>query len=476
MADTEAMRAGLIELRQAMRPLEPDSAERRALGERVLGHALDFLDSVEAAPSYRPSAEVFDRRLDPEFADDGRDIGEILDFIEASVDRPGIATTSPRFMGYIPGGGLFHSGLGDLLAAVSNKYAGFASAGPGAVRVENACVDFLKRAVGYPEGAAGTLTSGGSIANLTAIVVAREARDPEGGAIYTTRYAHYCVDKALKIAGCGRLPHRRIDTDANTRMRPAALRAALEQDVAASVRPWLIVASAGTIDVGAIDPLVEIAAIAREFGVWLHIDGAYGGLFALCDEGRARLAGLELGDSIALDPHKTMFLPYGTGALLVRDGELLTRAFSHDADYIRPFGTSDVGPSPANQSIELTRHFRAMRLWLPLQLAGVTAFKAAQTEKLALARYFHARLGEIEAIDPGPEPELSVVAFRHRGGDAASERLLAHLQQEGRILLSGTRVDSSFRLRAAILCFRTHVEHVDIAIEAIRDGVAAIDG
>ena len=459
-----------------MRPLEPDSDGRRELGERVLGHALDFLDSVEEAPSYRPSAEVFDRRLDPEFAGDGRDIGEVLDFIGASVDRPGIATTSPRFMGYIPGGGLFHSGLGDLLAAVSNKYAGFAPAGPGAVRIENACVDFLKRVVGYPEGAAGTLTSGGSIANLTAIVVAREARDPDGGAIYTTRYAHYCVDKALKIAGCGRLPHRRIATDDNTRMRPEALRAALEQDVADGVRPWLIVASAGTIDIGAVDPLVEIAAITRGFGAWLHIDGAYGGLFALCDDGRARLAGLELGDSIALDPHKTMFLPYGTGALLVRDGDLLSRAFSHDADYIRPFGTSDVGPSPANQSIELTRHFRAMRLWLPLQLAGVNAFKAAQTEKLALARYFHERLSEIDAIDPGPEPELSVVAFRHRDGDEASERLLAHLQQEGRIMLSGTRLDGSFRLRAAILCFRTHVEHVDIAIEAIRDGVAASHG
>jgi len=259
-------------------------------------------------------------------------------------------------------------------------------------------------------------------------------------------------------------------------MSPDSLRQKLAQDVAEGVRPWLIVASAGTIDVGAVDPLVEIAAIAREYGAWLHIDGAYGGLFALCDEGRGRLDGLALGDSIALDPHKTMFLPYGTGAVLIRDGALLTQTFSHDADYIRPFGESDVGPSPANQSVELTRHFRAMRLWLPLQLAGVDAFRAAQTEKLLLARYLHSRLAEIPAIDPGPVPELSVVAFRHRGGDPASEKLLAHLQAEGRILLSGTRVEGVFHLRAAILCFRTHVEHVDVAMEAIRDGVAAIDG
>ena len=471
------MRARLGVLRDAMRPLEPDSEGRRELGQRALDHALDFLDQVEDAPSYRPSSGVFDRRLDPEFTAEGRDIGDVLDFIGASVDRPGIATTSPRFMGYIPGGGLFQSGLGDLLAAVSNKYAGFATAGPGAVRIENACIDFLRRAVGYPDGAAGTLTSGGSLANLTAVVTAREAGNQDGGgAIYSTRYAHYCVDKALMIAGLGRSPHRKVETDSATRMSPDSLRQKLAQDVAEGVRPWLIVASAGTIDVGAVDPLVEIAAIAREYGAWLHIDGAYGGLFALCDEGRGRLPGLALGDSIALDPHKTMFLPYGTGAVLIRDGALLTQTFSHDADYIRPFGESDVGPSPANQSVELTRHFRAMRLWLPLQLAGVDAFRAAQTEKLLLARYLHSRLAEIPAIDPGPVPELSVVAFRHRGGDPASEKLLAHLQAEGRILLSGTRVEGVFHLRAAILCFRTHVEHVDVAMEAIRDGVAAIDG
>jgi glutamate/tyrosine decarboxylase-like PLP-dependent enzyme len=475
-ADLPTMRAELDRLRDAMRPLEPDRAGRKELGQAVMGHALDFLDSVDEAPSYRPATGVFDRRIDPEFAAKGRAVDDILDFIGATVDRPGIATTSPRFMGYIPGGGLFQAGLGDLLAAVSNKYAGFAPAGPGAVRIENACVDFLRRAVGYPDGAGGTLTSGGSIANLTAIVVAREARNADGAAIYSTRYAHHCVDKALKIAGLGRAPHRKVATDPQTRMRPDALRAAIEQDMADGIRPWLIVASAGTIDVGAVDPLAEIAAIAKEFGAWLHIDGAYGGLFALCDEGRARLEGLALGDSIALDPHKTMFLPYGTGAVLIRDGQLLTQAFSHEADYIRPFGEDEVGPSPANQSIELTRHFRAMRLWLPLQLAGIDAFKAAQTEKLALAGYLHARLAEIDAIDPGPAPDLSVVAFRHRDGDASSEKLLAHLQQEGRIMLSGTRVDDRFYLRAAILCFRTHVDHVDIAIEAIRDGVEAIRG
>jgi glutamate/tyrosine decarboxylase-like PLP-dependent enzyme len=472
MTDLAALRAQLNALRDDMAALEPDPAARRALGEKVLGHVLDFQDSIPDAPAYVAPAQVFDRRLDPEFSEAGRSVDEVLDFVGTSVDEPGITSSSPRFMGYIPGGGLFHSGLGDWLAANSNKYAGFASAGPGAVRIENACVRFLADAIGYPAEASGSLTTGGSIANLAAIVAAREARDPDGGgAIYTTRYAHYCVDKALKIAGRGRAPHRKIAIDEYTRMHPEALRAALEKDVAEGIRPWLVVASAGTIDMGAIDPLEEIAALAREFGAWFHIDGAYGGLFALCDEGRERLRGIALGDSVALDPHKTMFLPYGTGAVLVRDGQLLADAFSHEAEYIRPFGEADVGPSPANLGPELTRHFRGLRLWLPLQLAGVDAFKAAQTEKLALARYFHARLAEFPDLDSGPVPELSVVAFRHCGGDAAGERLMAELQNGGKVMLSGTRVDGSYYLRAAILCFRTHAEHVDMAIDAIREAL-----
>ena len=183
------------------------------------------------------------------------------------VDAPGITSASPRFMGYIPGGGLFHAAVGDFLAAVSNKYAGFASAAPGAVRLENAVVAWLAREIGYPDAAGGTLTSGGSVASLTAIVAARDAHDPHGGgAIYLTRFAHHCIGKALHVAGRGGAPRRLIETDAAGRMRPEALEAALARDAAAGVRPWLVVASAGTVDTGAVDPLGEIATIAARHG------------------------------------------------------------------------------------------------------------------------------------------------------------------------------------------------------------------
>jgi glutamate/tyrosine decarboxylase-like PLP-dependent enzyme len=477
----DQLRAEIGRLREAAAPLEPDADARRALGGQALDHALGYWDQVETASSNRPWSEVFSQRLDPEFSEAGRDPARVLDYVGACVEAPGFATTSPRFMAYIPGGGVPYAALGDLIAAASNKYSGFASASPGAVRIENACVAWLASVIGFPHDAAGTLTSGGSVANLTAVVAAREARDPDGGgAIYVTRFAHYCVDKALHIAGRGRSPKRVIATDADYRMSVEALEQALEEDRRNGIRPWIVIASAGTVDTGAIDPLPEIAELCRRYGAWLHVDGAYGGLFALCDEGKAFLKGIEQADSVALDPHKTLFLPYGTGAVVVRDGRLLQDAFSASGEYIRPLGESEVGPSPADLSPELTRHFRALRLWLPLQMAGVAAFRAAQSEKLALARYFHARLSEIDGFDPGPEPQLSVVAFRYlpKSGDADefNERLMRHIQQEGRVMMSGTRIDGTYRLRCAILCFRTHIEHVDDAVDAVVRGVEALRG
>jgi glutamate/tyrosine decarboxylase-like PLP-dependent enzyme len=476
----DELRAEIGRLRETAAPLEPDADERRVIGAHALDHALAYWDQVEEAPSNRPWSEVFSQRLEPEFAEEGRDPQAVLDYVGACIDRPGFATTSPRFMAYIPGGGLPYSAFGDLLAATSNKYSGFASASPGAVRIENACAAWLASVIGYPHESAGTLTSGGSTANLTAIVAAREARDPEGGgAVYVTRFAHYCIEKALHIAGRGRSPKRVIATDESYRMSVGALEQALEEDRRSGIRPWIVIASAGTVDTGAIDPLPEIAELCHRYGAWLHVDGAYGGLFALCNEGHALLKGIEQADSVALDPHKTLFLPYGTGAALVRDGRLLQDAFSASGEYIRPLGESEVGPSPADLSPELTRHFRALRLWLPLQLAGIAPFRAAQAEKLALARYFHARLSQIESFDPGPEPQLSVVAFRYLPKsvdvDEFNERLMRHIQQEGRVMMSGTRIDGSYRLRCAILCFRTHLEHVDDAIDAVIRGVAALN-
>ncbi|HYJ52099.1 MAG TPA: aminotransferase class I/II-fold pyridoxal phosphate-dependent enzyme [Allosphingosinicella sp.] len=475
----EGLRAEIEALRAEAAPLEPDAEARDGMLRQAFDHAEDFWAGLAQGPSNVPREQVFAERLAPEFAEAGRDPQSVLDYLGRCVDAPGFTTASPRFMGYIPGGGLFHSALGDFLAAASNKYAGFASAAPGAVRLENATSAWLAQVIGFPETAAGTLTTGGSLANLTAVVAAREARDADGGgAVYLTKFAHYCIDKALLIAGRGKAPRRLIDTDDRHRMRSDALAAAIDRDLADGVRPWLVVASAGTVDTGAVDPLAAIADICERHGIWLHVDGAYGGLFMLCDEGKAVLGGIERADTVALDPHKTLFLPYGTGAVVARDSRHLLDAFSASADYIRPLGESEVGPSPADLSPELTRHFRALRLWLPLQIAGIAAFRAAQSEKIKLARYFHARLAAMDGWEVGAPPDLSVVAFRYRpakgDANAFNDSLLRQLQEEGRVFLSGTRIDGVAWLRCAILSFRTHLAHIDETIDILSRIAAAL--
>lgn len=476
---SEAEAAAFADLEAAAAPLEPGPDQRAALMAMVLDHTEAFLADLPEGSANRRWDEAFET-LDPEFVESGRDPREVLAWLGRSVEGPGMTSASPRFMGYVPGGGLFHSAVGDFIAATSNKYAGFASAAPGAVRLENATAAWLARVIGFPASSAGTLTSGGSLANLTAIVTAREAADEAGGgAVYLAPSAHHCIDKALRIAGRRAAPRRLIATDERHRMRADALAEALERDVAAGVRPWLVVASAGTVDTGAVDPLGEIADLCARYGAWFHVDGAYGGLFMLCDEGKAVLAGLERADSVALDPHKTLFLPYGTGAVLVRDGQLLFDAFSASADYMQPLGDSAVGPSPGDLSPELTRHFRSLRLWLPLQLAGVAAFRAAQSEKILLARHFHARLSELEGWEVGPPPDLSIAAFRYRpvrgDVDDFNDRLLRRLQEEGRIFLSGTRIDGASWLRCAILSFRTHLPHIEETILVLGRIAAALE-
>ncbi|NEX91754.1 aminotransferase class V-fold PLP-dependent enzyme [Caulobacter sp. 17J65-9] len=473
MTDVEA-------LARAAAPLEPDAAERARLLELVSEHVGAFYDCLPEAPAYRSREEALARRDQALIPEEGRAAEEVLAYVRDCVDAPGLTAASPRFMGYIPGGGLFHSALGDLLAAVSNKYSGFASAGPGATLLENTTVAWLAKAVGFPESSAGVLTSGGSLATLTAIVAARDARDPDGGgAVYQTRFTHHCVHKALHIAGRGRAPLRLVETDEHRRMSPEALEAAITKDKAAGLRPWLVVASAGTVDTGSVDPLDAVAEVCARHGVWLHVDGAYGGLFHLCPEGQAILKGVERADSLVLDPHKALFLPYGTGAALVRDGQLLHDAFAATAAYLEPLSETHVGPSPSDLGPELTRHFRALRLWLPLQLAGAAAFRAALSEKLALARRFHERLSRIEGFDAGPSPDLSVVAFRYlpkrHDPNVFNHALQAWLQQDGRVFVSGTRIDGDVYLRCAILCFRTHAQHVDELIERLVQGVRELE-
>jgi len=337
--------------------------------------------------------------------------------------------------------------------------------------------------VGYPGTASGNLTTSGSLANMIAIVVARDAkniraRDVERSVIYLSRQTHHSVDKAIRVAGLGECVVRHLPLDDKYKIIPSELERQIQDDKAAGLNPFLVVASAGTTDVGAIDPLPEISEIARRHGLWYHIDAAYGGFFILTDEGREKLRGLELSDSLIIDPHKGLFLPYGLGVVLVRNVEDLKRSYRFDAHYMQDAFAGPDELSPAELSPELTKHFRGLRLWLPLKLHGIEPFRACLDEKLLLAKYFHAEVRKLGFVSD-LEPELSVVVYRYepKSGDADSfnKKILEAVVADGRVFISSTVLNGRYTLRFACLAFRTHLSTVDLLLDILRSEVARLE-
>ncbi len=464
------------QLEKTARRLEPTAIQREQLLKQVIAYANSYLEELADAPVYTAAAGNGRALYDSPLTEAGIGIDEVLALLRENVDSIGLNTKSGRYLGYIPGGGVFHAALGDYLAAVFNRYAGLFFACPGAVRMENMLLRWMAGIVGYPDTAAGNLSSGGSIANLTAIVTARDAGGIVGetigrSVVYVTEHVHHCIDKALHVAGLGQCIKRTVPVDAGYRMDPMALTEAIVADKKAGLQPWLIVASAGTTNTGAVDPLLDIGHIAAAHGLWFHLDGAYGAFFALCPEGKTVLQGMDQSDSIVLDPHKTLFLPYGTGAVIVKDRQKLYASYNAEAAYLQTALEGVEELSPAELSPELTRHFRGLRVWLPLKLLGVAPFQAALSEKIQLARYFYEQIQQIDGFEVGPYPDLSIVIYRYlpKRGDANAfnQRLMQAVQDDGRIFVSPTHVDGKFVLRTAVVSYRTHLDDIDEALEIL---------
>jgi aromatic-L-amino-acid decarboxylase len=291
--------------------------------------------------------------------------------------------------------------------------------------------------------------------------------------VYSSSQTHHSIDKALRITGLGEAQVRRVAIDDRFRMRAEVLEQTIAADRKQGLRPWLVVAAAGTTDTGAVDPLEPIGAICAREGCWLHVDAAYGGFFLLTEQGRTALKGLEQSDSVVLDPHKGLFLPWGAGIVVVRNGKALAAAHHSSGHYMQDAMKSPGELSPADLSPELTKHFRALRMWLPLVLLGVKPFRAALDEKLLLARYFRQ---EIEAVgfEVGPPPDLSIVTFRWARPGASleqqnrdNEAIVDGVRRDGRIFLSSTMLDGRFTLRMAALGFRTHRRTIDLALKIL---------
>ncbi len=473
----------ILDLEKVARALEPDAATRSFLGGAALDYSETFLEGLSGAPAFRFTEDNGSGLYQSPITDQPRSMEDLLDLLAKHVDSLGVNSPSAGNFGYIPGGPLFHSALGDFLAAISNRYSGHFYGSPGAVRMENMLLEWMAQVVGYPSQAAGNLTSGGSLANLIAIVTAREAFELKAAnyhksVVYLTEQVHHSVNKGLHIAGLSASVHRIIPTDQNYRMDAGKLDTAISQDLQDGLQPWMVIASAGTTNTGSVDPLAEIGDIARHHQAWYHIDGAYGGFFNLCEPGKKILHGMHKSDSLTLDPHKGLFLPYGSGAVLVKEASRLLAAFSFQAPYAQDASEHRQELSPSDLSPELTKHFRGLRLWLPLMLVGTRPFEAALEEKILLARYFHERLGAIEGFEPGPAPDLSIATFRYIPKQGSkndfNRRLIQAIQDDGRIFLSSTTLNGKFVIRLAVLGIRTHLDTIDQTIAILQEKVKTI--
>ena len=462
-------------------PLEPDRAEMAAMATAAADLVASFVEGLPAAPA----APAAGGGTGPPLADLLRppperpgDLAALLAEFAAAA-APAIETAGPGYLAYVGGGGLYSSALAEFVARAFNRYSGFAAFAPGLVALEDSTLRWLVGEFGLPATGAGLLTTGGSMATLTAVVAARVDRlgdDFGAGTVYVTEFTHRCLAKAARVAGLRADQIRVVPTDADLRMDPEAAAAMIQSDRAAGRRPFLLAGTAGTTHTGTVDPLPELAAVARDTELWFHVDGAYGGFFHLTERGRTRLAGIGAADSIVLDPHKGLFLPHGTGVLLVRDGATLRHAYAADGHYLQDLAGADDLPDYADLGPELTRDYRGLRLWLPLHLHGVGAFRAALDEKLDLAAFAHAELIATPGLEVPWAPDLSIVAFRLPGGPAADDAnraLLARVNGGGRVHLSSTLVGGAVTLRLCIIVHRTHRDRVAEAVDAIRREVAA---
>lgn len=449
--------------------LEPGSHERDEINSEIAAFLAEW---YEAMPSMNASGEELSETelqgLMARPSETGRPIGDLLEEIKLA-GRPGLLHPSGGHMSYIPNAGLFAAVAGERIAASLNRYTGVAGAAPGMTAIEAGVTDWIASLFALGDESRATLLSGGSMANLTAIAAARTSRlgdDFSKGTLYVTTHTHHSVAKAARLAGFRDDQIRQVPVDHDLRMRPDLLAELVKSDADTGRKPFLVVASAGTTDTGTVDDLTALADVAMSAGLWMHTDGAYGGFFQLTERGQEKLRGIERSDSIALDPHKGLSIPFGSGALLVKDIAHLIEAnqgrgayLNHDEVHQGMQDISSLGP-------ELTRPFRGLPVWLALHLHGIKPFRDALNRSLDLAEHAYSRLSGIRGIRADWEPDLSVVAFGF-DDDAVGVAAMEAVNLDRKTHISSTIVQDRFILRLAILNRRTTQDHVDHAIDII---------
>ena len=471
----------------SVHPLELSTEAMLQLVDEAMARIVGHIQSLPEQPmSYTEGGAELARAHVEDLPEHGAPYRELLHLIFDKLVTKSYNCASPGYLAYIPGGGLFHSAVADLISNSINRYIGVWIASPGLIQLEINVARWFCQMVGFPEESQGLLTSGGSLANFTALVTARRERlgdDFLKGTLYCSDQVHHSMTKAAMLAGFPADNIRMVASDEHQRLLLEDLREKVDADHRAGFEPFLVVGSVGTVNTGAVDDISALADFAEERELWFHVDGAYGGFFILTQRGQARLRGLDRADSITLDPHKGLFLPYGTGCLLVRDGAALKRAHHVVADYMPPMQDEPDLVDFSEISPELSRDFRGLRVWLPIKLHGVGVFRDALDEKLDLARWACQELQKLDDIEIISEPQLSIVTFRLRpeGLDEIdltelNKRLRDRINARQRVFLTPTTLDGRYVIRICVLNFRTHMDRMEMCLEDIRQSVAEILG
>jgi glutamate/tyrosine decarboxylase-like PLP-dependent enzyme len=480
--------------RQLAEPLaHPDAATLRELSNQTLDWLLhDFTTLPDQAIGRGGGRAEMEALLQEPPPETGQAFAHVLAEFQDKVAAHAFRVNHPRFLAFVPGAPSFVSVLGDLLCAGTNFFAGVWLEAAGPAQVELLVLDWFKEFVGYPATARGIFTGGGSEATLTALLVAREPLsfpDRARAVLYVSEQRHWSVDRAAKLIGFRPDQLRPVAVDAEYRLVPAALAEAVAEDRREGQLPWVLVANAGTTNTGAVDPLVDLAALCREQRLWFHVDAAYGWPMVLVPEGQTMRDGMAQADSLTLDPHKWFAQTFEAGCLLVREGRRL-----HDTFAMRPEYMCDVEPADdeinfCDHGIALTRRFRALKIWLSVKVLGVGWFRDLVTRCCRLADYAQALLQRSPHFEIFSPRHLSIICFRYvpAGYPARGEKreetidrlnlaIIAGLMESGRAFLSSTRLRGRVALRFCFVNWRTTAADVEQFVQLLADMGASAAG
>ncbi len=450
--------------------LEFSPEQMREYGYRVIDQIVRHLSALgeQSVGAKANPTEILARYHNPP-PEEGADFPALLEQIEIEVLQNTLHVNHPRFFAYVPGPGNFIGAMADALVSGYNVFAGTWIGGSGAAAIELETIDWMRSLCGFPETAGGLFVSGGTMANLTALAVARHAKlgeDMQDAMVYFSDQTHSSVEKDLRVLGFPRRQLRKLPSDGEFRLRLDTLRSEVEADLTVGKRPFCVIANAGTTNTGAVDPLADIAEYCRAEGLWLHIDGAYGAAAVICDRGKSLLAGLELADSLSLDPHKWLFQPFECGCVLVRDKAQLRNAFQVLPEYLKDAHGVSSELNFTDHGIQLTRSFQALKLWLSLKTFGLGSFRKAVERGFELVELVESELQKMPGWEIVSKAQMGVICFRFRQGDDAFHlSLVQKILADGYALVTSTNLNGRTMLRMCPINPRTTDEEI---VETLR--------